>query len=93
MPKEAELPGVEGPGVAPVRIIEIDTLAEEYVKWRDKRLLTLEKEIAAKEALITEIHTHAEKLGSVDGVISYRAGDLMITLEAKDKLKVKALQL
>lgn len=88
---ENELPGVTGPGVAPVRIIEIDTLAEEYVKWKDKRALIGEKEKTAKEALITEIHANAEKLGSVDGMISYRSGDLMITLKSKDDLKVKPL--
>lgn len=92
MPNENELPGVTGPGVAPVRIIEIDTLAEEYVKWKDKRALIGEKETAAKEALITEIHANAEKLGSVDGTIRYRTADnLMITLKSKDDLKVKPL--
>jgi len=91
MPNETELPGIKGPGVAPVRIIEIDTLAQEYVKWKDKRALIGEKEKAAKEALITEIHANAEKLGNVDGTIRYRSGDLMITLKSKDDLKVKPL--
>jgi hypothetical protein len=91
MRNQVELPGVEGPGVAPVRITEIDTLAEEYVKWKDKRALIGEKEKAAKESLITEIHANASKLGSVDGTIRYRSGDLMITLKSKDDLKVKPL--
>jgi hypothetical protein len=87
--KQKELP-IKGPGISPVRIAEIDRLAEAYVKERDKRLLQTPKEIAAKARLIDALHAHADKLRSPDGILVYRYDESVITLESgKEKLRVQ----
>lgn len=93
MSKVIELPGIEGDGVAPVRIAKIDYLAESYIKERDKRCKQTPKEIAAKEKLIDALHKHADKLSKdKDGALIYRYDDLLITLKpGKETLKVKSL--
>ncbi len=92
--KQKDLPGVEGPGVAPVRITEIDDLAEAYVKERDKRCAMTPREITAKEKLIEAIHKHADKIGrDSNGEIVYRFDDTVVTLKpGKEQLKVKELK-
>jgi hypothetical protein len=91
-PKNTDLPGIEGAGVAPVRIPEIDQLAEKYVRERDKRCAMTPKEIAAKQALMDAIHTHADQIGrDAGGVIRYHYDDSVVTLApGKEKLKVTA---
>ena len=86
-----DLPGIEGAGVAPVRIAEIDDLAERYIKERDKRCAMTPKELAAKSNLTDAMHRHAEELGrDSDGVIRYQYDDLVVELRpGKEVLKVK----
>jgi hypothetical protein len=92
MPEQDELPAIEGIGVAPLRIPELDALAEAYVKERDKRMKQTPKEIAAKEELIDALHLHADRLEQEDGTLLYRYGDMRVTLEpGKEKLKVKEI--
>lgn len=85
-----DLPGVEGPGVAPIKIDEIDQLAEEYVKIRDKRCTISPKEIAAKQELIDAVKRHREQLGAdEEGTIRYAYGEEIIEVShGKDKLKI-----
>jgi hypothetical protein len=88
-PKQTEL-HVVGAGVAPVRIPEVDDLAETYIKERDKRCKQTPREIAAKGKLIDALHKHADKIGSNDGTITYRYDDVVISLQpGKEKLKVR----
>lgn len=88
-PRTEDLPGVEGPGVAPVRIPEVDRLADDYIKERDKRVRLTPREIAAKQKLIEALHEHKELTGP-DGTLTYRYDTVLITLEpGKEKLKVK----
>lgn len=52
MPKQSDLPNVEGEGVAPKKIKAIDIAADEYVTIRDKRMAMTEKEVAARDKLV-----------------------------------------
>ena len=91
MAKHTDLPGMTGTGVAPVRIKEVDTLAEAYIKERDKRLHQTPKEVAAKLKLIEALHRNEAKIGrQPDGALVYRYDEIVITLTSgKDKLKVQ----
>jgi hypothetical protein len=89
--KVVDLPGMTGPGVAPVTIAEINDLADDYIKERDKRCRLTPREVAAKEKLIASIHKHADKIGrNAAGMIVYRYDEQVITLApGKEKLKIK----
>lgn len=89
--KQDDLPAMEGPGVAPVKIKSIDRLADEYIEARDKRMLMTPLEVAAKTKLIDALRANVEKIGTdPEGVIIYRYDTIVITLEpGKAKLKVK----
>jgi hypothetical protein len=92
--KNDDLPGIEGKGVASVSIAEVDDAIEQYVAARDRRMTMTTFEVAAKQALIGALHTHAEEIGtSPDGTIYYRHDALLCTLRAgKDELKVKNIK-
>lgn len=94
LPEEAhqEL-GLKGEGVEPLRIPELDQLAQKYVVERDKRLRMTPKEVAAKSELIEALHDYADKIGrQKDGSLIYRYGDMVISLiPGKEKLKVEDL--
>lgn len=91
MPKQNDLPGVEGPGVSVPRIKALDDLAEDYQKEKKKRCAQTPKEVAAKGKLIDAIHKHADRLGRTpEGEIIYQNDELIITLApGPEKLKVK----
>jgi hypothetical protein len=86
--------GLKGAGVEPVRIPEVDLLAENYIKERDKRLALTPKEVAAKIKLIDALHGYADQIGKQkDGSLVYRYGEMVITLTpGKEKLKVEDLE-
>lgn len=92
MAQTVELPGVEGPGVAPVKIAAIEKLAEDYIKERDKRVKLTPREVAAKQKLIDAIHKYRDKLGTAaDGTVTYRYDDTLIILKpGKETLKVQS---
>ena len=81
---------MEGKGVAPTRIEEIDSLADDYVILRDRRIVALGKEIEAKQKLIAALHAHADKIKTPNGDLVYRHNDTTISLTpGKEKLKVE----
>ena len=87
--KQSEL-HIVGKGVAPVALPDVDRLADNYIKERDKRMKQTPREVAAKGKLIDALHAHAEQLRNPDGDIVYRMDDLLITLTAgKEKLQVR----
>jgi hypothetical protein len=87
--KEIEM---EGAGVAPLKIEALDRLAEIYVDLRDKRISMLQREIAAKEELIGELHQHEESIKHPDGTLVYRYNETVIRLTpGKEKLKVELI--
>jgi hypothetical protein len=89
--KKTEELGLTGKGVEPLRIVELDKLAEEYCRQRDKRLTMTPKEVSAKQNLIAALHENADKIGvQPDGRLVYRYDEMMITLSpGKEKLKVE----
>jgi hypothetical protein len=89
--KVSDLPGMTGPGVAPIVIPEVDKLVDKYVAARDSRLIQLGLEVEAKRALIDALHENEALIGKrPDGVIIYRHEELIVTLKSgKDDLKVK----
>jgi len=92
MAKQSELK-IEGTGVSPVRIAEVDRLAEAYVKERDKRLKQTPKEVVAKGKLIDALHANADKIRQPDGSLVYRYDEMIVTLTAgKEQLKVKDIE-
>jgi hypothetical protein len=98
-PSTGDLPGVEGPGVAPKSIPEIEELADKYVVARDARMRATDKEVDAKTKLADSLHKHAEEIGKNEaGEIKYvyRGGEKdrrVITLKPSDeKLNVKDVE-
>jgi hypothetical protein len=89
--KQEELPAMEGPGIAPVKIRAIDKLADEYIEARDQRMQMTPLEVAAKTKLIDALRANVDKIGTdPEGTIIYRYDTIVITLEpGKAKLKVK----
>lgn len=92
--EQAEIAAVEngGPGVARIKIPEIDSLARKYQKLKEKRCAITPSEVAAKTELLQAVHAHANEIGrDGEGVIRYYAGDLVVEVTpGKDKLKVKS---
>jgi hypothetical protein len=90
-PKTKEF-DLTGPGVAPVRIKELDKLAEEYIEARDERLKLTPIEVAAKTKLIGALHEYANKIRLPDGSLEYRYDEVVIMLTpGKETLKVKGI--
>ena len=90
-PKEQDLPGVEGPGVSPVKIPSIARLADAYVEVRDERMELTREEVKKKRALAAEMHKHEDKLRDPDGVLRYDHGGIMVMISPGDeKLTVKS---
>ncbi len=87
-----ELPGIVGPGVAPVSIPKINKLCDIYVSKRDARMELLKKEVEAKENLINAIHDHIKEIGEdSNGEVVYRYEDTVVILKpGEEKLKVKS---
>lgn len=56
--KQPELPGVEGPGVAPVSVPEIEDASDAYVAVRDKRQALTKTEVELKGKLLKSMKDH-----------------------------------
>lgn len=68
-----ELPGVEGPGVAPLSIPEIDAAVRKYERKKEARCAASPDEIAAKSDLKKLLHEHRDQLPKNDeGQFFYR---------------------
>jgi len=97
--RQADLPGVEGPGVSPVTIPEVEDLADKYVEARDKRMRLGEKEVEAKTALTTALHAHESEIGKdAEGAIRYvyHGGEkdrrVIVLKPSEEKLKVQDVE-
>jgi hypothetical protein len=86
-----ELPGLTGPGVAQVRVPEVDVLVDRYVTARDTRMEHTKREVEAKGNLVAALHANADAIGRTPGGdIVYHYDDLVVTLATgKEKLKVR----
>lgn len=91
--KVIELPGMKGPGVAPVKLPFVDKLCEKYVRARDRRMAETPQEVAAKTKLIDAIHvavTDKKLLPDKDGTVVYRFDETVIVLKpGKETLSVR----
>lgn len=84
--------GLTGKGVAPLKIKELDKLADVYMTLRDARIEALREEIEAKGALLASLHKNEDKIKQPDGTLMYHFDESVITLSAgKEKLKVQPL--
>jgi hypothetical protein len=76
MEQTAALPGMEQ-----ITIEEVSDKAIQYIAARDSRIDLLRKEIVLRDELIELMHKHE--------ISSYRDENLVITLDTKEKIKVK----
>jgi hypothetical protein len=97
--KTQELPGVEGPGVSPVSITEIEDLADKYADARDKRMKLTTKEVEAKTNLLAALHAHEKEIGKDgEGAIRYvyNGGEkdrrVIVLKPSDEKLTVKDVE-
>lgn len=89
--KNIDLPGIEGPGVSPVKIKAIDAAAENYLSKHD-RLMTAKKVVETATAKVVElVKANAGKIGTdKNGEIVYRYDGVIVSVQqGKDKLKVR----
>jgi hypothetical protein len=83
-PKNKDLPGIEGPGVAPLSIPEIDKAIAKYQRKKEARCNASPDEIAAKNEVKALLHQHRDELPvNGDGVPFYRSEDRDYVLEEK----------
>ena len=76
MPKNSDLPGIEGPGVALLEIEEIDKAISKYQRRKEARCSVSPAEIEAKRELRELLHKHRGKLPvNGDGIPFYRNDD------------------
>lgn len=85
--KDQEL-GLNGPGVSPLEIPEIDKAITKYQKKKEARCAISPDEVAAKAELKAALHKHRDEL-PVDGngIPFYRCDDRDYFLE--EKLRVE----
>jgi len=87
--KNPELPGVEGEGVAPLKIPEIDKAINKYQRKKEARCAVSPDEIAAKNELRAKLHEFRDRLPkNAAGVPFYRYDDRDYLLEEKLKVQV-----
>lgn len=86
--KTAALPGMSGPGVAPLNIPAITKAVTKYERAKEKRCQASPAEISAKQELQAALHEHADKLPkNDDGFRFYRLDDVDYILEETMKRK------
>jgi len=86
--RNQDLPGVEGEGVAPLKIQAIDKAISKYQKKKEARCLASPDEIAAKNEVRQLLHQHREGLPvNGDGLPFYRYDDRDYVLEEKLKIR------
>ncbi len=92
--KQDDLPAMEGPGVERISIKEIDDLAEDYIKTRDRWVAASAPVQVANDKLREAIHKHADKIGKDrNGEIVYRYDNVVVLLKpGKESLKVKTVE-
>jgi predicted ArsR family transcriptional regulator len=97
--RQTELPGVEGPGVAPKRIKMLERLADDYAEKRDDRIAASALETAAKKKLAEAVHQHEAEIGKdPEGVIRYeydggtKSRRVILLKPAGEELKVKDVE-
>lgn len=83
--KQADLPGVEGPGVSQPHVPEIEDIAEEYVGIRDKRMALTKQEVETRGRLSTVMKNHNLTRYPYDGKV-------VLIKPGQEKIKVQAAE-
>lgn len=84
-PKPQDLPGVEGPGVSPVKIKELERLGDKFIEIRDDKA-ELARKLSKIEAQMAEIMTE-------NGLSKYQFSDQeMILKQGKVHVKIKTVK-
>lgn len=90
--RQEDLPGVDGPGAAPVKIRELDKLADEYVFAKDMRITARDQEEKAKDALMAAMRTHREKLPHKEATYWYEYDDKKVVMKPKDETETLTVE-
>lgn len=86
MPRQSEIP-LEGEGVAPLKIAELDRAIAKYQKKKEARCAVSPDEVSAKNEVRALLHKHRESLPKNEqGVPFYRSDDRYYVLEEKLKI-------
>jgi hypothetical protein len=84
-PKQEELAGVEGPGVSPIKIKELDRLGDRFIENRDAKA-----DLAAK---CTKIEAQMAEMMEEHGLARYQFSDQeMILKRGKVHVKIKTVK-
>jgi len=84
-PKAQDLPGVEGPGVSPIKIKELDRLGDKFIDKRDTKT-----EIASE---MTKIEAQMAEIMEEQGLTKYQFSDQeMILKRGKVHVKIKTVK-
>lgn len=79
---------MEGPGVAPLKIAELDKAINKYQRKKEARCAASPDEIAAKNEVRALLHQHRANLPiNGDGVPFYRCDDRDYVLEEKLRIR------
>jgi len=82
--KQDDLPAMEGDGVAPLEIKDIDKAISKYQKKKEARCLASPDEVAAKREVRTQLHLHRDELPqNGEGIPFYRYDGRDYLLEEK----------
>jgi hypothetical protein len=88
-PVTQDLPGIEGKGVARIKIPEVEKCIAKYELKKNARCAVSPDELAAKKELAAALHAHADELPvNAEGQRFYRFEDVDYILE--EKLKRRA---
>ena len=88
MPKQDDMPGIEGPGVAPKRIKKLDNAVAQWRATVAARQELTEKECESRDKVLAMMHA--------EGITQYHYYDeddkkKLLIIEGTEKVKLKAL--
>lgn len=82
--QQTDLPAMDGPGVAPLVIKDIEKAISKYQKMKAARCEASPGELAAKKEVRAQLHAHREELPKTpEGVPFYRYDDRDYLLDEK----------
>jgi hypothetical protein len=88
MPRQSDLPAIEGEGVSLPQITEIEIAAEAYVRIRDKRMRLTEQEISARTDLTQRmVDHHLTRYVYDDQIVLLKNGDPKVKVKTYDPME------
>jgi hypothetical protein len=84
-PRATDLPGIEGPGVAPVKIKELERLGDKFIEIRDEKA-----ELASK---LTKLEAQMAEIMEEHKLTKYQFSDQEIAIKkGKVHIKIKSVK-